>query len=172
MHIGWSNFKGVNPFHATGLFWVHDYHLHFTQFTNIFNPLSANPTKWGCGRRIVWLCFDNFWGLALKGLTFLRLLSIHFTPTFPFYTPLKHQKTCGNILVTVTLFFVRTSKFFLRLAVLIFFYFCGWNVLNLFLFPRLNFETNAKRMPDWVQQKHTISFLSFFFFQAAYIGSH
>ena len=60
----------------------------------------------------------------------------------------------------------------MRLAVLIFFHFWGWNVLNLFLFPRLNFAMPQRRMSDWVQSKHTISFLSFFFFQAAHISSH
>ena len=45
--------------------------------TNWVNPLSANPTKWsntlkqfvGRSRRILWVCFDYFVGLALKGLT-------------------------------------------------------------------------------------------------------
>ena len=66
------------------------------------------------------------------------------------------------------LFFIRTSNFFFwGWLFLIFFHFWDWNVLNLFLFPRLNLA-----MSDWVQWKHTISFLSFFFFQAAHIGSH
>ena len=68
-------------------------------------------------------------------------------------------------------FFIRTSKFCLRLAVLNFFHSWGWSVLNLFLFPLLNLIM-PQRMSDWVQQKHTILFLSFFFFQAAHIGSH
>ena len=55
---------------------------------------------------------------------------------------------------------------------LIFFHFWGWNVLNLFLFPRLNLAMPQWRMSDWVQQKHIISFLSSFFFQAAHVGSH
>ena len=61
-----------------------------------------------------------------------------------------------------TLFFIRTSKFCLRLAVLIFFFhFWGWNVLNLFLFPRLNLVIPQRRMSDWVQEKQTISFILF-----------
>ena len=43
---------------------------------SVFNPLSANPTKWlntpkqfvGKSRRIVLSVFDQFGGLALKGL--------------------------------------------------------------------------------------------------------
>ena len=42
---------------------------------NIFDPLSANPTKWlntlkkfvDINRRIVWVCLNILWGLALKG---------------------------------------------------------------------------------------------------------
>ena len=57
-----------------------------------------------------------------------------------------------NASITHTLFFfIRTSKFCLRLAVLNFFYFWSWNVLNLFLFPRLNPATPQRRMSDWVQ---------------------
>ena len=57
-----------------------------------------------------------------------------------------------NVLTTlakVTLFFfIRTSKL---LAVLnFFFHFWGYNVLNLFLFPRMNFPM-PQRMSDWVQ---------------------
>ena len=47
-----------------------------------FNPLSANPTKWGSNCLTV---FDHFWGLLLKGL-------IHFRLMFPFYSPWKYQK--------------------------------------------------------------------------------
>ena len=43
------------------------------------------------------------------------------------------------LFVKYTLSFIRTSKFCLRLAVLnFFFHFWGWNVLNLFFFPRLS----------------------------------
>ena len=54
-------------------------------------------------------------------------------------------------LTVYTLFFIRTSKFCLRLAVLNFFHCWGWNVLNLFLFSRLNLAMPQRRMPDWVQ---------------------
>ena len=51
-----------------------------------------------------------------------------------------------------TLFFIRTSKFCLRLAVLnFFFHFWGWNVLNLFLFSLLNLAMPQRRMSDWLQ---------------------
>ena len=55
-----------------------------------------------------------------------------------------------TFLLLYTLFFIRTSKFCLRLTVLIFFHFWGWNVLNLFLFPRLNLAMPQRRMSDWV----------------------
>ena len=47
----------------------------------------------------------------------------------------------------ITLFFF-ISKFCLRLAALyfLFFHFWGWNVLNLFLFPRLNLVMPQRRM--------------------------
>ena len=49
-------------------------------------------------------------------------------------------------------FYTRTSKFCLRLVVLnFFFHFWGWNVLNLFLFPRLNLAIPQRRISDWVQ---------------------
>ena len=32
----------------------------------LFNPLSANPTKWS-NTRIVWVCLAIFWGWRLKG---------------------------------------------------------------------------------------------------------
>ena len=68
--------------------------------------------------------------------------------------------------------FIRTSKFCLRLAVLnFFFHFWGWNVLNLFLFPPTE-PCNATEDCQTEYNKNTISFLSFFFFQAAHIGSH
>ena len=63
-----------------------------------------------------------------------------------------HVNNCDDLgLQIYTLFFIRASKFCLRLAVLIFFYFWSWNVLNLFLFPRLNPATPQRRMSDWVQ---------------------
>ena len=55
-------------------------------------------------------------------------------------------------------FFIRTSKFCLRLAVLNFFHFWGWNVLNLFLLPRLNFAMPQRRMSE------THYFISFILF--------
>ena len=51
-----------------------------------------------------------------------------------------------------TLFFIRTTKFCLRLAVLhFFFHFWGWNVFNLFLFSLLNLAMPQRRMSDWLQ---------------------
>ena len=45
-----------------------------TVYSNLFNPSSANPTKWanslkqfvGSCRRIVWMCLTIFWGWDLK----------------------------------------------------------------------------------------------------------
>ena len=74
--------------------------------------------------------------------------------------------------VGVHSFFIRTSKFCLRLAVL-FFFFHFWEA-EMFL--------TCSYFPEWTSQchkeecqteynKNTISFLSFFFFQAVQIGS-
>ena len=49
------------------------------------------------------------------------------------------------VFLEYTLFFIRTSKFCLRLAVLnFFFHFWSWNVLNLFLFSRLNLQCHKE----------------------------
>ena len=50
-----------------------------------------------------------------------------------------------------TLFYITTSKFCLRLAVLNIFSLWGWNILNLFLFPRMNLTMPQRRISDWVQ---------------------
>ena len=59
-------------------------------------------------------------------------------------------------------FFIRTSKFCLRLVAINFFHFSGWNVLNSFLFPELNLAMPQRRMSDWVQEKHYLIFFILF----------
>ena len=66
-----------------------------------------------------------------------------------------------SIILYTLFFYIRTSKFCLRLAVLIFFHFSDWNVLNLFLFPQLNLAI-PQRMPDSTIKTHYfISFIPF-----------
>ena len=74
-------------------------------------------------------------------------------PLMPIVFPLVTTYRNGEWFSNYTLFFlyIRTSKFCLRLAVLIFFHFWGWNVLNLFLFPWLNLAMSKRRMSDWVE---------------------
>ena len=65
-----------------------------------------------------------------------------------------NQLTPGIVItmsLKYTLFFIRTSKFCLRLAALNFFHFWDWNVLNLFLFLRLILAMPRRKMSDWVQ---------------------
>ena len=72
-----------------------------------------------------------------------------------------------------TLFFsIRTSKFCLRLAVLNFFIiFDAEMFLICFYFPDWTLQCHKEECQT-EYNKNTISFLSFFFFQAAHIGSH
>ena len=68
-----------------------------------------------------------------------------------------------------TLFFIRTSNFCLRLAVLIFFFHIwGWNVLH-FLTEPCNATKKNVRLST-IKTHYFI--LSFFFFHAVHLGSH
>ena len=84
---------------------------------------------------------------CLTSFSMLRVMPAMKSLTFPQYT----------------LFFIGTSKFCLRLAVLKFFHFWGCNVLNLFLSSLLNLAMPQRRVSDWVQQK-AHCFISFIFF--------
>ena len=79
------NLSLVEPFFNTRLGRVRGNNVHTAPETEL-NALSAKPIKWpntlkqfvGKSRWIVWVCFDYFVGLALKGLiTFFS--SIWFT---------------------------------------------------------------------------------------------
>ena len=80
------------------------------------------------------------------------------------------QNTSGRLLLEIkspwylhSFFYIRTSKFCLRLAVLNFFHFWGWNVLNLFLFPRLNLQCHKEECQTEYNKTHYfISFILFF----------
>ena len=75
---------------------------------------------------------------------------------------LKHHSKVGKI-VLVHSFFIKTSKFCLRLAVLNFFHFWGWNVLNLFLFPHWTLQYHKDECQT-EYNKNILYFISFILF--------
>ena len=128
-------------------------HRHNTNFSWLRKKkVSWSEVLWSTHFPFVFCCFFYCYFLMVMKVALLRLKSYVISDKF--------SSSSWNFLIVFdlvcnlpcyTLFFTRTSKFCLRLAGPNFFHFLGWNVLNLFLYPRLNVAMPQRRMSNWVQ---------------------
>ena len=137
------------------------------------NSKCTGSFFWGCFMRhrlpyFLWCCFWSPYffnrrfviDLVAKLVLFVPVAGADHSPP-----PALKSSLLSSLLPPPLIhsFFIKTSKLFLRLPVLNFFHFWGWNFLNLFLFPRLSLAMPQRRMSDWVHKK-TQYFISFIIF--------